>query len=113
MTAMRAEFRSSTERLASAADEQEAYLRQLGTAPSADELALEFTDALMVEKTHLDEGERTAALHLDEYLSQISGEENAELWTIAALHHAPEWAHVRDLANDLLRRMNAPAEHEP
>jgi hypothetical protein len=100
------EFRTTVERLAAPAQEQESYLRRLGTAPSADELALEFSDAFVVEREGLYEPVREAALLLDMYLTDISGPQKADLWTVAALYGAMEWARVRQLAGDVLRRMD-------
>jgi hypothetical protein len=105
MAMMSMEFRQTVERLAASAQEQEAYLRRLGTAPSADELALEFSDAFLVEQRNLDESARNAALVLDQYLSELSRPEKAELWTIGALYGASEWARVRELATALLQHI--------
>jgi hypothetical protein len=104
MAAMSSEFRKTVERLAGSADDQEQYLRQLGTAPSADELALEFSDCLMAEKSILGAELRTAAIELEEYLSAMSGPGKHTLWYASALHSSPEWARVRDLAREILRR---------
>jgi len=32
----------------------------------------------------------------------MSGKEHADLWSLTALHDAPEWAHVRALAAEVL-----------
>lgn len=106
MTAISMEFRKTVEHLAASAHEQEAYLRRLGTAPSADELAIEFSDALIVERENLDEPVRNAALALDQYLTELSGPEKADLWTVMSLHKASEWALLRQLATDVLQRMD-------
>ena len=105
MTSASQQLLAAVERLAAAADEQEAYLRQLGTAPSADELALEFTDAFVVARERLDESAADAATRLDDYLVEISGSDKAELWTVSALRDAPEWVRVRHLAGVVLRRL--------
>lgn len=88
--------------MAASADEQEALLRRLGTAPCADELALVFSDALHVVVHQLPEPVRRSALELDRYLDAISGNENAELWTVEALHREPAWVRVRQLATRAL-----------
>ena len=106
MATMIDQFCEALQRLASSAQEQEGFLRQLGTAPSADELALDFSDALGVVRESLGEPARDAALRLDQYLGEISGGESAELWTVAALYSAPEWVRIRELANEALRRLN-------
>lgn len=105
MATMMEQFREALLRLSLSAKEQEAYLRQLGTAPSADELALEFSDALGLVQEQLDEDARTASSRLDRHLEEMSGGERAELWTVAALHAAPEWTRVRQLAHEALRAL--------
>jgi Ser/Thr protein kinase RdoA (MazF antagonist) len=47
-----------------------------------------------------------AAARLDQFLSSFGGSKNAELWTVWALAHAPEWKQVRDLAGEVLREMS-------
>jgi hypothetical protein len=107
MATMTEQFQQALQRLASSAQEQESYLVKLGTAPSADELALEYSDALELVQADLDETVRGAARQLDRYLEEISGREHAELWTVAALHVAPEWMHVRELASSVLELLGS------
>jgi len=104
------QLRESVQRLASTAREQQEYLRRLGTTPSADELALEFSDALMVAKKDLSNEANDSAIRLDEYLSEISGAEHASLWTESALADSPEWRRVRQLAAALLRCLDEQQE---
>ncbi|MBI2374518.1 MAG: hypothetical protein HYV07_11035 [Deltaproteobacteria bacterium] len=103
MAAMMDQFRETLLHLAATASEQEAYLRTLGTAPSTDELALEFSDAFGVVEEQLDENERRISTRLDRYLEGMSGSDHVQLWTIDALHSAREWACVRKLADEVLR----------
>ena len=110
MATMKEQLREALVRLGSSAKEQEAYLRQLGTAPSADELALEFSDALGVLQGQLDEPAFAAASRLDRYLEDMSGSEHAQLWTTDALYAAPEWTHVRQLAEEALRFLGKGSE---
>jgi hypothetical protein len=35
-------------------------------------------------------------------LSEMSGHQNADLWTEAAIRERPEWANIRSLARDAL-----------
>ena len=104
MAALSLNLLQAVRRLAASPEGQQAYLRQLGTAPSTDELALEFSDALMLEKGLLDDVVRAAAVQLDEQLAGMSGPQHEELWTLAALHTSEEWARVRELAAETLRR---------
>ncbi len=43
-----------------------------------------------------------AVIELDTFLDQISGKENARLWTREALRTAPEWEKARELARAAL-----------
>jgi hypothetical protein len=84
---------AALENLAKPAAEQEAYLRELGTAPCSDELALEFSEALCL--IELEGDVRSRLDELDAWLHSMSGSERAQLWQVSALHSAPEWAEVR------------------
>src|SRR5688572_14192839 len=103
MVLMIDQFCASLERLSAPADEQQAYLERLGTAPSADELGLEFSDAFLAVREALPERVADAAARLDQFLSSFGGSKNAELWTVLALGQAPEWRKVRELAKEVLR----------
>ncbi|GGN12509.1 hypothetical protein GCM10011609_60930 [Lentzea pudingi] len=87
-------------RLALPAEAQRGYLEAIGTAPSADELALEFDDvrphllALDAEAVELVE-------RIDALLDVMSGP--GPVWHVDALVSAPQWASVRALAAELLR----------
>lgn len=108
-SAMRS-LRESLERLAAAPDRQAEYLRQIGMASCADELALEFDDVELmipglVERGFLSADEATSLRTLGDALRAMSGEANADLWTTTALHEANEWREVRDLAEACLFRL--------
>jgi hypothetical protein len=94
-----AALRSTVERLAASADDQARYLEELGTAPAADELALEFEDQYIRVR---DEG-RPALTLLADALAAFGGQDNAALWSLDGLREAPEWDRVRDLARAVLR----------
>ena len=94
---------SAVRRLAMPADEQVRYLEDKGLAPSVDELALEFDDA--VAGASLSTGERERLSALDTYLSRMSGPQHVSLWTTDALRTRSEWAEVRDLARRALAAM--------
>jgi hypothetical protein len=85
-------------RLALSAPQQVEYLRSIGTAPSTDELALEFDDL-----RHLGHPADAAPLveRIDGLLEAMSGP--GPLWHVDALDVAPEWAELRLLAAELLR----------
>lgn len=94
-------------RLAAGADAQTHYLEQLGTAPNADEFALEFDDSYKPLNARLAEsdipnGLSSALQRLDELLLSFSGPENADLWTTRALTDAPQWREVRRAAQHVI-----------
>ncbi|MCO8271090.1 hypothetical protein M1L60_10845 [Actinoplanes sp. TRM 88003] len=89
--------------LAMEAEEQTAYVRNLGTHPSLDELALEFDDGFPLAPTFVEHGwlNHFAVLALQELnhqLATMSEERKAGLWHADALTTASEWARVRALA---------------
>ena len=95
----------SVKSLAAPPDEQVAYLRQLGTFPSVDELALEFDNMFDAAGTDPLGGAREwqeAVRRLDLILRRMSGPENAHLWVVEALD-GPEWAEVRGAARHALK----------
>jgi hypothetical protein len=82
----------------------------------ADELALDFDDALRRAGrpgNHLSPAQRTALARVDEFLTRMSGAANAPKWTDAAVQSSPEWVAVRALAADALRALGAPVEPPP
>jgi hypothetical protein len=98
------------ERLAAPADTQILYLREIGTFPLADELALEFNDAVvaswqLVEAGLLTQTALDAALALDDWLKTFSGMEHASEWRPEALHFSSNWSRARELAREALNLM--------
>jgi hypothetical protein len=85
--------------LAADAREQEAYLRELGTWPSLDELALELDDVTGASEAPAETVKRLRLLA--EKLAEMSGQVNARLWEPDALS-SHEWEEVRRLAKDAL-----------
>ncbi|WP_394613781.1 hypothetical protein JNUCC0626_28245 [Lentzea sp. JNUCC 0626] len=87
-------------RLALPAQAQREYLESIGTAPSADELALQFDD---VKHHLLRQGPETVAVaeRIDALLDEMSGP--GPVWHVDALAESPQWAEVRGLAAELLR----------
>ncbi|MFB4290095.1 hypothetical protein ACBI99_20815 [Nonomuraea sp. ATR24] len=86
--------------------ERQAAMLGRGRLP-VDELALEYDGALatlwvLKEARTLSPGVIGELERLDRRLEAMSGEENARLWTPAALCEAAEWATVRELAREVL-----------
>ncbi|KJK48095.1 hypothetical protein UK23_18095 [Lentzea aerocolonigenes] len=91
-------FRDAVHHLAMPASQQVEYLRSIGTAPSADELALEFDDV-----KHLcpdDPAAMTLSERIDALLEAMSGP--GPVWHTDSLATSAQWAEVRTLAADLL-----------
>lgn len=103
-------LRNVTQMLASPPSDQAKHLEDLGTAPSTDELALEFSDACaLVPELHrhsLVSTEAQEALkRVDDVLGSMS-EGPSEVWTIDALTSA-QWREVRVRANEALALLQA------
>ena len=67
----------------------------------ADELALDFEDGLYELVGHEDEitsEQRAAVDRLDQLITSMSGEQNAEFWTDDAVRSHPTWEQIRSLA---------------
>ena len=98
-----ATFVRATAVLALAAAQQETWLASLDIQVPVDELALEFEDGHLLLPQWVDVGWLPADAvpawnALDAALTAMSGAANGELWTLTALHQAPEWARIRELA---------------
>lgn len=98
-------------RLAASADSQIPYLVRLGTAPSADELALEFDDvypavAARVAELPISHDAVEALVKLNDTLLSMSDPGRAELWTTDALLESQWWSAVRKQAGETLRRLD-------
>lgn len=107
----RRELERTLRNLAARASVQARYLEQLGTAPSAEELALEYDDVLRpleTARTDLWSEKVIQSLHaVDRALTEMSGERTSHLWTIDALEHRPEWARIRELASAALEDLRS------
>ena len=80
----------------------------------ADELALDFDDALMLTRDcpQLElTGDQVAALDaIDRALDVMSGPGHRPYWSESALRDSEDWARVRQLAVTALHALNAPLE---
>jgi hypothetical protein len=100
------QLREALEHLSAPAADQAAYLQSIGTAPLADELALEHYDAAlavwdMVDRGELPESIGTTVREVDSLLDEMSGQEKADLWDVSALENL-QWDRVRALARKAL-----------
>lgn len=89
--------------LALPANEQIAILGAIGERRAVDELALDYDDNCRIfneteSQSILTQEELSALRSLDRRLDQISGEANAENWTIEALRFSDCWKDIRKLA---------------
>ena len=89
-------------RRAAPSDEQERYLRDLGVAPSIDELGLEFDDCFRPLAPRLADDKATRALEALIVVDAALSDEDLP-WTDAGLRESPEWEHVRALAREAER----------
>ena len=102
-----ARFIRVTAVLAMPAELQEKWLATFSGGEYVDELALDWDGGWRLMPQWVERGWLSAedAGHfrpLDEALAEMSGKEHAELWTTAALHRAPEWVRIRELATAAL-----------
>ena len=100
---VRAQIERTLKVLASSAEDQQKYLERLGTAPSADELALELDDFVAmlpaaVRDGVLSEEQAAAVRRVNDFAGSFSGKENAALWRVDQLASASQWEEVRRLA---------------
>lgn len=112
-TFVRQQLTAALVRLALPASAQASYLERLGTAPLADELALEFGDFVpMLPKAVRDgaisESQAEAIRDVSGYIESFSTSENAGLWEISGLYTAPQWDELRRLAAIALRELERP-----
>lgn len=89
------------------AELQEKWLTTFSCGGHVDELALDWDGGwrLMEQWVELDllSADDDALFRpLEEAVAKISGKEDAELWTTAALHQSPGWARFRELATGAL-----------
>jgi hypothetical protein len=105
----------SLQALAAPADAQLARFPDF--VAKADELALDFADALRLvsdrPQVELSAAQREALARLDAQLDAMSGESRRALWSEAAMRGAREWAATRRLAREALAALHAPDDLPP
>jgi hypothetical protein len=102
-----AELLRAVGRLALAPEAQIAYLSSIGTAPSADELGLEFHESLTCVDLIRARGWLTALEAsmlevLDTKLERMCRPGRESLWDVEALSTADEWKEIRQRAQEFL-----------
>lgn len=104
--------------LADTRDNQSAYLFDLGTSPSTDELAIQFTDTYRIFKLKLENGgdiflsNGKVLNNLDSInllFDKMSDIFNNSFWDISSLD-CENWNNVRRLAGETLKLMLNPEE---
>ena len=78
------------------------WVDEVGPGFNVDELALQFHDFVMllpqvVDADMVSTEAAKAVWALDAQLDRMSGQEQAELWTVIALRNSAEWTKVREL----------------
>jgi hypothetical protein len=86
------------------------YLKNRGVWPNTDELALELDDVAGLLPEAVGRGEvsidvELAVKRVEEKLDEMSGQQNAHLWTPEALANSPQWETVRSLASEALEKL--------
>ena len=104
------QIRYCVARLADSGQEQCAYLKELAVDEDVDELALDLFDALSLlgwarRRGRLSRRQVAAVSSLDDALREMSGPENAALWSAEALLFSPRWDVIRTLARNALRAL--------
>ncbi len=108
------QLRTALQALAAPAEQQLA--RYPSFAVVADELALDFDDALGLleaQSAPLTKAQMAGLLALDALLNQMSGSERADLWTSHALRSAAEWEEVRSASIEVLELFGWSPEPPP
>lgn len=100
-------LKDALKHLAAPATEQIRYISALGC--HFDELALDLEAVAVLGPDMLDDKELTITQfeqlqRIDQKLLEMSGPGQAELWTELGLTHAPEWAEIRMLTQDCLKK---------
>jgi len=72
----------------------------------ADELANDFSDALLNLKTELNTADLEVLMELDNKLNDIGGKQNAQYWTDTALEKNEIWNEIRRLSVRILNYFN-------
>jgi hypothetical protein len=97
--------------LASNASQQKEYLRNLGTYPSTDEIAIEFDDAFKSfisynEDEKLEGTEFLLKINLiNDKLDSFSSLEGSEIWYVDSLDKE-SWCEIRQLAIDSISALD-------
>jgi hypothetical protein len=109
---LRSQLLDATKRLAEPAEAQAQYLKEFGTYPNLDELALLYHDFAIAARQLGGKKEATlealrAVRELDAKLSSFSGSDNAAEWQAPALFHSANWAQVRELAKNVVSLLEA------
>ena len=112
-------LKEAVEILAMSAKKQESYLKDIGFITSSnlenkllniDEIALQFEDVYeMIETISTEYGFGQILINnlngLDELLSEHSGSNAANFWTITSLWNDPRWEKIREKARACLSLM--------
>lgn len=109
---LRSQLLDAAKRLAEPAEAQVQYLKDFGTYPNLDELALLYHDFAVAARQLGRKQEVTlealrAIRELDVKLTSFSGSDNAAEWQAPALFHSANWAEVRELAKNVVLLLEA------
>ncbi len=95
------EILEKIENLSLSSEKQIKYLKDLGTYPSLEELALEFDDAYRPLKGRVSE----VIEKLNFLLDKLSDSEDVNIWETSSLNSAP-WLEIRELSRNILLKIH-------
>src|SRR3954451_7658693 len=103
-------LQEALKRLAEPYAQQTDHLKKMDVWPSTDELALELDDVAPLMPEAIRKGELSREVELavervNQKLDEMSGQQNAHLWTPNALANSDQWEPVRLLASEALRTL--------
>jgi hypothetical protein len=89
-------------------DKQVEYLKNLGSYPSVDELALQFDDAFVSMKGELKES-ISELENLNSLLDSLNEEQDSDIWNAKSLI-SPPWEQIRLLSKKILVKMEVASQ---
>ena len=94
------EILKTIENLSLSSEAQIKYLKNLGTYPSVDELAIEFDDAFVTLKGRINE-KLEEIESLNSLLDELNNKGDTDIWNVKSLD-TPPWEEIRKLAESIL-----------
>jgi len=111
MEKLKIELLRTLSNLAAGSDDQEIYIKKIGTYPLLDELALEFDDVYQRviasdNPLNLSDNQIISLNKINDELNNISDENQEEYWLINNKRSFAIWEQVRNIARNALNLLN-------